>query len=95
MKYEGTKSYLSKYMTKVKVFADIQTDAWTNGRGKNYNYAPDLSMRGHENGKFTAYKLRSNLPYTFQINLQRNCCKKKTGTFSETFTAENLELTLP
>ena len=35
-------------MANVKVFEEKQTDERTNGRAKDYNYAPDLSMRGHK-----------------------------------------------
>ena len=36
MKYEGPNFYQSKDMANVKVFADKQTDKWTNGQAKNY-----------------------------------------------------------
>ena len=44
MKHAGPRSYQSKDMTNVKVFADKQTDKL---RGQKL-YTPDLSMQGHK-----------------------------------------------
>ena len=48
IKYEGPKSYQSKDMANVKVFADEQTNK---RKGKKL-YAPDLSMRGIKISKY-------------------------------------------
>jgi hypothetical protein len=46
IKYESPITYQSVDMAYVKVCADRQTDVHTGQ--KLYNYAPDLSIRGHK-----------------------------------------------
>ena len=61
MKYESSITYHSKTMANVKVFANKQTNKWTNGqrdkRTGHKLYAADLSMLGHKNpGKIGRYR---------------------------------------
>ena len=48
VKYESSITYHSKAMANIKVFADKQTDKWTDQK----LYAPNQSIRTHKNQPF-------------------------------------------
>ena len=60
MKYKGLKSYQSKDIANVKIFADKQTDAQTNGQAQNY--MPLIYRCGGKKKSFNPLSIHQPIP---------------------------------